>query len=126
MKKLIAILILAFSAAGLLAQNGPPAERPAPNGLGLGMFNNRVDISTLPTELQDMINQFREQRTTFLQERKALFEELKNMTQEQRRARIQELRTQTRLALEAQRELARQIRQELRNLRQERRNNPGG
>ena len=126
MKRIIALIILAVGAAGLAAQSEPPADRPMPNGLGMGLFNKRVDVSTLPAELQAMINQFREQRAAFLQERKMLFEELKNMTEEERRVRIQELRAQTREALMEQRQLAKNIREELRRLREERRNNPGG
>lgn len=126
MKKIIPIIILALSAVGLMAQDAPPTDRPMPNGLGMGLFNKRVDISSLPVELQDMINDFRAQRAAFLAERKALFEELKNMTQEERAARIAELREQTREALMAQRDLAKSIREELRRLREERRNDPGG
>ncbi|HEY5552250.1 MAG TPA: hypothetical protein VIK52_10185 [Opitutaceae bacterium] len=126
MKKFITIIILAVSAAGLAAQSGPPADRPMPNGLGMGLFNKRVDISTLPEALQDMINDFRAQRADFLAQRRAMFEELKGLTEEERKARIEELRTQTREALMAQRELAKSIREELRKLREERRNNPEG
>lgn len=126
MKKIIAIIILAATAAGLAAQSGPPADRPMPNGLGMGLFNKRVDVSSLPEDLQAMVNQFREQRAAFLAERRHLFEELKNLTEEERKARIEELRTQTREQLKEQRELAKQIREQLRQLRQERRNNPEG
>jgi hypothetical protein len=126
MKKIIALIILAVGAAGLAAQSEPPGDRPMPNGLGMGLFNKRVDVSTLPAELQTMINQFREQRAAFLEERKMLFDELKDLTEEERKVRIQELRAQTREALKAQRDLAKDIREELRRLREERRDNPGG
>jgi len=126
MKKLIALLTIAVTAVGLSAQTDTPPDRPMPNGLGMGLFNKRVDISTLPTELQAMVQLFRQQRHDFLAQRKALFEEMKTMTQEERKARIEELRAQTREALMVQRDLAKSIREELRKLRQERRNNPGG
>jgi hypothetical protein len=126
MKKIIAFIILAVSAAGLAAQSAPPSDRPMPNGLGMGLFNKRVDVSTLPEDLQAMINDFRAQRAAFLEQRRAMFEELKNLTEEERKARIEELRAQTREALMAQRELAKNIREELRRLRDERRNDPEG
>lgn len=126
MKKIIALIILAISAAGLAAQSAPPPDRPMPNGLGMGLFNKRVDVSTLPEDLQAMINDFRAQRAAFLEQRRAMFEELKNLTEEERKARIEELRAQTREQLMLQRDLAKQIREELRRLRDERRNDPEG
>ena len=97
-----------------------------PNGIGIGLFNKRVDVSTLPQELQDLVNQFRDQRAQFLAERKAMFDQLKDLTAEERKAKLEELRTQTRDELKAQRELAKQIREELRTLREQRRNDSGG
>jgi DNA anti-recombination protein RmuC len=126
MKKIIAIVILAATAAGLAAQSAPPADRPMPNGLGMGLFNKRVDVSSLPEDLQTMINEFRTQRAALLEQRRAMFQELKNLTEEERKARIEELRNQLREELQLQRELAKQIREELRKLRDERRNDPEG
>jgi thermostable 8-oxoguanine DNA glycosylase len=126
MTKFIAFIILAVSAAGLAAQTNPPADRSMPNGLGMGLFNKRVDVSSLPENLQTMITDFRAQRASFLEQRRAMFDELKDLTEDERKARIQELRAQTREALMAQRELAKNIREELRRLRDERRNDSGG
>jgi len=126
MKKIIILIALAVGATGLLAQDAPPADRPMPNGLGLGLFNKRVDVSSLPADLQTLVTTFREQRATFLAERKAMFDQLKDMTAEERKAALEQLRTQIRDELQAQRDLARQIREQLRTLREERRNNPGG
>jgi hypothetical protein len=124
MKKYLTVIIFALSTAGLVAQSEPPTDRSMPNGLGLGLFNKRVDVTSLPEDLQVLIAEFRNRRIAFLDERKALFEELRNLTEEERKARIEELRTQTREALMAQRELAKSIRDELRRLREERRSNP--
>ena len=125
MKKLIAIIALAVTAVGLSAQTAP-TDRPA-NGLGMGLFNHRIDVSKLPQNLQDMVAQFRLQRHAFLDARKALFEQMKNMTEEQRKAHMEGLRSQNKDALIAQRQLAKSIRDELRKLREERRaTTPGG
>lgn len=126
MKKLIAVLALAVTAVGLSAQTTPPPDRSMPNGLGMGLFNKRVDVSKLPADLQALVAQFRDQRHSFLEQRKALFEEMKAMTDEQRKARMEELRSQNKDALVAQRQLAKQIRDELRKLRESRRSTPGG
>ena len=126
MKKIILFILFAATGAGLLAQSEPPADKPMPNGLGIGLFNKRVDVSTLPQELQDLVNQFRDQRAQFLAQRKAMFDQLKGLTAEERKAMLEQLRTQTRDELMAQRELAKQIREELRTLREQRRNNSGG
>ena len=125
MKKLITLIILAVGSTSLIAQDAPPTDRPMPNGLGMGLFNKRVDVSSLPEDLQTMVNTFREQRASFLAQRKALYEQLRNATQEEREALIEQLRTQTREQLMQQRELAKNIREELRRLREERRGNPG-
>lgn len=141
MKKIIVLLTLAATAVGLMAQDtpptDPPADRPMPNGLGIGLFNKRIDVNQLPEDNPETIDvdegtlrrhviDFRTRRENFLAERRRLFSELKDLTAEERRARIEELRTQTREELGAQRDLARQIREELRHLREERRNSSGG
>ncbi|HUG09673.1 MAG TPA: hypothetical protein VMM36_01605 [Opitutaceae bacterium] len=124
MKKLIAVLALAISAAGLAAQV-PDAPIPSlPNGLGLGVMNENVDLSRAPAEVQTLVVQIREQRQAFLQERRALIEGLKDLSEEERAARIEELRIQSQEAAEAVRELAKSIREQLRTLRDLRRN-PG-
>ena len=70
------------------------------------------------TDLQQLITQFKSRRDTLLADRQALLNQLKNATAEQRAAILEKMQAQQKDLIEAQRALGRQIRDEMRKLRQ--------
>ncbi|WP_221029542.1 hypothetical protein [Actomonas aquatica] len=110
--------------------NGPRGA----GGAGVGTrLREHVDeatrlagIDNLPTDVQDLVNRFQQQRQEWVANRQQLLAQLQDMTVEERQAAIAELREQQREQVRQQRELARQIRDEMRELRKARRAGSGG
>ena len=71
-----------------------------------------------PAEVQKAMDQFSAKRDAMIKEHQALFEQLKSATAEQRKAILDQMQAQQKDLLEAQRALGRQIRDDLRKLRQ--------
>ena len=69
-------------------------------------------------DVKSAMDQFSAKRDAMLQERQALLDQLKNATAEQRKAILDQMQAQQKDLLETQRALGRQIRDELRKLRQ--------
>ncbi len=81
----------------------------------------KVDVSKLPTDLQALVSQFRDQKKSLHELSAALREQLKNATREERKALLDQFAADNADAIAAQKDLAKQIRQELRALREQRR-----
>ncbi len=134
MNKLNRILALAALAVatsvGLHAQTTTPPTPPAPPvtpvtpgvpppapKMGKGPNEN---ASANAKAVHAVIQQFREQRDQYLTERKAMVEKLKTATAEEKKAIMEQLR-EDKTAREAdERSLGKQIREELKSLRGER------
>lgn len=69
-------------------------------------------------DVKAAMDQFSAKRDAMLKDRQALFDQLKNATDEQRKAILAQMKAQEKDMLETQRALGRQIRDELRKLRQ--------
>ncbi len=99
---------------------GPRVRAHVPDAMRLPGYEN------LPTEVQDLVNRFQQQRQDWVANRRQLLARLQDMTAEEREAAIAELRELQRTQVREQRELARQIRDEMRELRNARRRAGGG
>ncbi len=133
----ILVLMATVGVAGILGQEtSPPADPPVGAGPGQragARVREHADqatrlhgIDNLPTEVQDLVNRFQEQRREWVTNRRQLLARLQDMTAEEREAAIAELRQMQREQVRQQRELARQIRDEMRELRNARRRGAGG
>ena len=69
-------------------------------------------------DVKSAMEQFNAKRDAMLKDRQALVDQLKNATAEQRKAILDQMQAQQKDLLETQRALGRQIRDELRKLRQ--------
>jgi len=69
-------------------------------------------------DVKAAMDQFSAKRDAMIKERQALLDQLKNATAEQRKAILDQMQAQQKDLLETQRALGRQIRDELRKLRQ--------
>ncbi len=123
-----AFLTLILGAGSTFAQDRPPVDRPAAGGQ-----NQRDQVrlqiprdANLPTDVQQLVNQFREGRDALLAERRAVLATLGDASEEEIRAALDELRQSHRAEIATQRELARQLRKELRQLRRDRAGPPDG
>ncbi len=116
------IFTLAAIAGALLL---PVAARAQSNGAGPGPgpIVEGVDTSdtTLPDDLRALIQQFREQRQEILQARQQLVERLRTCTEAERQAIVDAFRLEQRERLQAERELRRQIREQVMEMRRHRR-----
>lgn len=116
---LITIAALACSAPALLAQTaGPgaagsnrPTTPPAMEGPG----------SAHSEAMRTRLREFAAQREEFIAQRRELVARLQTATEEERQAIIAELRLQLQSRVEEQRALAKQIREEMKALREQRR-----
>lgn len=100
----------------------PPAGVP-PASAVIEQLRGRGE--QLPSEVGALLERFRVQREALLTERRALLSGMASVTVEERQAAIAAMRElQKGLAVE-QRELARQVREELRTLREARRTGGG-
>ena len=79
-----------------------------------------IDLSKLPPDIRALIVQFQSQRATLVETARALMASLQGATPDQRKAILDQFAADNRALLAGQRELARQIRTELRTLRQHR------
>lgn len=70
------------------------------------------------SDLQKLIQQFNSRRDTLLASRQALLNQLKTATTEQRKEILQKMEAQQKDLLDAQRALGKQIRDDMRKLRQ--------
>jgi nucleoid-associated protein YgaU len=94
---------------------------------GLGIYDKNADISNLPAGLQTLITQFRTQREQLLAARQALFASLQGKTAEEKQQILAAAKEQLQTTLDEQKALAKQIREQMRQLRDEqRKNNKGG
>ena len=112
-KFLLAVTLALFAAVGSYGQSAPPpllTTVPPPH----------FDLSKLPPELQALILQLHTQRVELRTLARALQDQLKGKTAEQRHAIIEQFRHDHAGMIAAQRTLAREIRAELRTLRQRR------
>lgn len=124
-----AVLVSASMAFADGTATTPPArdDKRLPNGLGLGIFNHNVDTSKIQDPaLKALVEQFQAQREAMLAERKALMESLKGKTREEAKAAIKAWEEAHKADLTANRDLAKQIRDQLRQLREDRRTRSGG
>ncbi len=108
---LLSLALAAWATAALGAESPPPS---VPSG---------GDRPAVSTDLQKLIEQFKSGRETVLADRKALVDQLKNATAEQRKAILERMQSQQKELVETQRALGRQIRDEMRKMRQ---TSPGG
>lgn len=120
---------LAAAATGLFAQTTGttpsigtvPARPTTPNGSAT--LTPRP--SAPPTEVQTLIRQFDAQREALLAQRRAELARLQNATAEERARILAEMQAAQATRQDEQRELARKIREELKVLREARRNGGG-
>lgn len=103
---------LPFALLALLAM--PPAihgaERPEKP--------SKSELASGSADLQRLMSQFNARRDALIADRDALVAQLKEATAEQRKAILEKMQAQQKLALEEQRALGRQIRDEMRKLRE--------
>jgi hypothetical protein len=69
-------------------------------------------------DLQKLIEQFKSRRDSMLADRQLLLDQLKNATVEERKQILDKMQTQQKQLVEAQRALGKQIRDEMRRLRE--------
>ena len=101
-------------AFGQTSTGGTQPPPPAP------FVRPAIDLTKLPPELQALIAQFQGQRATLLATAQALMTQLRNATPDQRRAILQQFAQDNKAALDNQRMLAKEIRDELKTLRHNR------
>ena len=70
------------------------------------------------TDVKSAMDQFSAKRDAMIKDRQALLDQLKNATADERKAILDQMQAQQKDLLETQRALGRQIREELRKLRQ--------
>ena len=80
---------------------------------------------TSNADMQKLVEQFTARRDALLANREALMTQLKNATAEQRKAILEKMQSQQKDLVEAQRALGRQLRDEMRKLREATPANPG-
>jgi hypothetical protein len=119
--KLLALLACSVLGASVaLAQKpedtGKPSDPPQLRGKG------SVESETVRTLLQD----FATKREQYIAERKALIEKLKTATDAEKKQILDQLKADQQARIDEQRELAKQIRDELKKLREARKSGNGG
>jgi Spy/CpxP family protein refolding chaperone len=107
----LVIAVALTGAAQLAAQPMLPSEgRPHP-----GVFEK------MPEEVKALVQQFQQERLALLEDRRTLAEALRNATEEERRLLISQFHESNRERVELQRQLRNQIREQMRQLRDEHR-----
>lgn len=103
----------AFAAQGTPAPQGPPEDVQKQH-----QHQNRSENAEA---LHGLLNQFREQRDQYIAARQALMERLRACTDAERQQILEQLRLENQARVAEQRALGKQIREELRRLREQRR-----
>ena len=88
----------------------PPADKPK-------IEIPKIDPATLPDSVKALIAQFKAQRDTLSADRKAKLDQLKNLTEAERKALLDQLFAAQKALLTEHKALAKQIRDELKKLR---------
>ncbi len=97
------------TAGGAFAADGSGEPKPA---------KPDVAATVNSSDLRKLIDQFSKRRDSVLADRQALLEQLKNATADQRKQILEKMQAQQKDLLEAQRSLGKQIRDEMRKLRE--------
>ena len=115
LKKLLLVAVLAASVGLCAAQTTPPpppAVKPADIAKAAGAAQS--------ADVQKLIDQFSAKRDTMIADRQALVNQLKAAaTADQRKAILEKMQAQEKELVDAQRALGKQLRDELRKLRQD-------
>ena len=119
LRSLISLLLVAgFTAAGMNVRAADAPAKPTTTP----PVAAKPDKPT-PTDVKQAIDQFNAKRDAMIADRQAQLDQLKNATAEQKKAILDQMQAAQKYLLDAQRALGRQIRDELRKLRQ---SQPGG
>ena len=113
LNKLFLAAVLAAS-AGLCAAQTPPSTPPAVKPAEVG----KAAGATQPADVQKLVDQFSAKRDSLIADRQALLNQLKVATPEQRKALLEKMQAQEKELVDAQRALGKQMRDDLRKLRQ--------
>ena len=114
LKKPFLVAVLAASVGLCAAQTtspAPPAVKPADVAKSVG--------AAKAADVQKLIDQFSAKRDTLIADRQALVNQLKGATADQRKAILEKMQAQEKELVDAQRALGKQLRDELRKLRQD-------
>jgi Spy/CpxP family protein refolding chaperone len=121
MKSLHRILlpIAALLASSVFAAQGAPApQSPPDDAQKQNQYQHRSENAEA---LHGLLNQFREQRDQYIAARQALMQRLRTCTDAERQQILEQLRLENQARVAEQRALGKQIRDELRRLREQRR-----
>ena len=114
LKKLFVAAVLAASAGLCVAQTNPstpPAVKAADVAKAAGASQS--------ADVQKLVDQFSAKRDTLIADRQALVNQLKGATADQRKAILEKMQAQEKELVDAQRALGKQLRDEMRKLRQD-------
>jgi len=114
LNKLFLAAVLAASVGLCAAQtppSTPPAVKPADAAKAAG--------ASQPADVQKLIDRFSAKRDTLIADRQALVNQLKGATADQRKAILEKMQAQEKELVDAQRALGKQLRDDLRKLRQD-------
>jgi len=114
LQKLLLAAIIAASVGLSAAQTIPPAP-PAVKPTEV----SKLATVQVTADVQKLINQFSAKRDTLIADRQALLNQLKGATAEQRKAILEKMQAQEKELVDAQRALGKQLRDDLRQLRQD-------
>lgn len=107
------LLLSAFCAGAALgrAADAPAKKDTVPTAA-------KPEVQPVSADVKKSIDQFNAKRDAMIANRQAMLDQLKNATAEQKKAILEQMQAQQKDLLETQRALGRQIRDELRKLRQ--------
>jgi Skp family chaperone for outer membrane proteins len=115
---------LLLSAGIVSAQTtGTPPERPGKGRVNKGPNENASDNAKA---VHALLDQFKAQRDEMMAARRVLLERLKTATEEEKKAILEQLKAEQQDRVEEQRALGKQIRDELKKLREERKGGSTG
>ncbi|PTY06308.1 hypothetical protein DB347_12805 [Opitutaceae bacterium EW11] len=117
---LASVLLLSLPAA-FAQSNNANTHRPDP-----GVPANAGKGSAESDAVRALIKEFETKREQYISDRKALIARLQGATADERKQILEQLRTEQQSRIEEQRALAKQIREELKTLRQQRKSGNGG
>ncbi len=107
------LLVAAFCAVAAMARAADAATKTDKNATAV-----KPEVMPVSADVKKSIEQFNAKRDAMIADRQAMLDQLKNATAEQQKAILATMQAQQKDLLEAQRALGRQIRDELRKLRQ--------